>query len=323
MGAPRTVPMLPIRRRGDRRVRVLLRRYPTSVSILAVVGLISCASLACSAVIWLFSDEFSQPEALPAKPIFVIAGGAPRTGSTFIFNILRVLMRMRDPNTVASSNWMLAKLVPENITENPDFDRIRLLRTLGTSVLVKLHTAQQYYQFVGPNCSTKFADDIDLLVTSHRDLREETVSAFKMFAHNRSLYEEPEKWAGLCRQLIRKRNSLINEAGDKVPVVDVRYEDWRSGGVHALAKLVHKMADALPWDYTSEEELAALNEVRRLKVPDGGPVEATINWHVANLMSPRHISHEVLSDDFIAKGVRAVEHEPICADWLRMMRYKS
>ena len=315
--------MLPVRHRGDRRVRVLLRRYPTTISVFAVIGLISAASLSCSALISLFSNEYESPEPLPTKPIFVVAGGAPRTGSTFIFNILRVLMRMRDPNTVASSNWMLAKLVPENITANPDYDRIRLLRTLGTSVLVKLHTAQQYYRFVGPNCTTKFADDIDLLVTSHRDLREETVSAFKMFAHNRSIYDQPEQWAGLCRSLIRKRNSLINEAGDKVPVVDVRYEDWRSGGDHALAKLVHQMADALPWDYTRQEELAALNEVRRLKVPDGGPTEATINWHVANLMSPRHISHEVLSEDFIAMGVKAVQEEPTCAEWLRTMRYTT
>lgn len=256
------------------------------------------------------------------KPIFIVAGGAPRTGSTFIFNILRVLMRIRDPNTVASSNWMLAKMVPENATLS-EYDRIALLRTLGASLLVKLHTAHQYYEFAGPNHTRRFADEVDLLVTSHRDLRHEAVSAFKMFAHNRSAFESDEKWGKLCRSLIRKRDSLISEAGNTVRTVDIRYEDWRDGGDAALKLLIRNIAAELPWSYSQGDLRRTLSEVKRLRVPLGGEPDQRINWHISNLMSPKHISLEKLSEEFIAKGIRAVEQEPVCADWLRKRRYTS
>lgn len=320
MAGARTPSVLPMRHRRDKRTTGAALRYAVRFNPKLA------ALVACSIVIWAVRAMYntwssSDLEPLP-EPIFVVAGGAPRTGSTFMFNILRVLMRQRDPNTVASSNWMLAKLVPENSTIT-EYDRVALLKTLGTSILVKLHTAHQYYEFIGPNRTQRFADDVDLLVTSYRDLRDEAVSAFKMFAANRSAFDVPEKWGNLCRSLIRKRDSLINEAGSKVPVVDVRYEDWKHGGQRELEQLVHRMAQALPWKYTRAEERAALNEVRRLQVPRGGEPEARINWHVANLMSPKHISHEVLDESFIRMGVRAVEEEPVCADWLKTKQYMS
>lgn len=262
-----------------------------------------------------FLDETGAPH-----PLFVIAGGAPRTGSTLIFNALRILMRIRDPNTVASSNWMLAKLVPENRTLE-QYDRIKLLRTLGTSLLVKVHTANQYYQFAGPLHEKKFADEVDLLVTGYRDLREETVSALKMFVRNRTEWETQGRWTEMCRALIRRRDSLIKEASGRVPIVDVRYEEWRDAGEQGMWALVKRLAEQLPWAYTDEELRRTVSEVRKMRVPRGGEIGERVEWHVANLMSPKHISVEHLSEDLIDMGVNAVGNEPTCAQWLVEKRY--
>lgn len=229
-------------------------------------------------------------------------------------------MRIRDPNTVASSNWMLAKLVPENKTLE-QFDRIALLRTMATSILVKVHTAKQYYDFVGPLHTHKFADEVDLLVTGYRDLREETVSAFKMFAKNRTEWAADEKWTDMCQALIRRRNSLIKEAGTAVPILDIRYEDWRDGGDPALMQLIRNLAAYIPWQYTEHDIHATFTEVKRIRVPAGGEVGNRVEWHLSNLMSPKHISVEHLSEEFINKGVRAVVNEPTCFQWLSDKHY--
>lgn len=264
-------------------------------------------------------ERFLDKEGNP-RPIFVVAGGAPRTGSTFIFNVLRILMRVRDPNTVASSSWMLAKLIPENRTVQ-EYDRIQLLRTLGTSFLVKVHTAKQYYEFAGPLHVKKFADEVDLLVTGHRDLREETMSALKMFVKNKTEWAKESTWTNMCRALIRRRDSLIKEAGDRVPVLDLRYEDWRTKGEEGRWELVKQLADMLPWVYPEEELRRVLQELQEIRVPTGGPAGKRVEWHVQNLMSPKHISAEHLAEDLVHMGVNAVFNEPTCSQWLMEKQY--
>lgn len=303
-------------------VRSLVLHSPYLLLTLAVVGVLSLTT--CSLLLFnkLFISLSINDSTKPiAPPIFVVAGGAPRTGSTFIYNILKVLMRIRDPNLIASSNWMLAKLVPENTTiEN--YDRISLLRTMGTSILVKVHTAKQYYDFVGPAHQHKFADEVDLLVTGYRDLRDETVSAYKMFAKNRTAYEQSKEWSELCNALIRRRNSLINEAADRVPVVDIRYEDWKGGKPKAMLALIKRLAANIPWKYSEQDFLQTLDEVQRLRTPTGGEPDKRVNWHLSNLMSPRHISVETLNERLLATGLQAVTDDPVCSKWLFEKGYK-
>ncbi|KAI0560408.1 P-loop containing nucleoside triphosphate hydrolase [Gracilaria domingensis] len=304
----------------------VLKRYPNLCFCLSILGLLSSLWLTLRAL-WLMALWVSKsstgkhtPVDVAPRPIFVIAGGGARTGSTFIFNILRVLMRIRDPNTVASSNWMLAKLVPEDSAAS-GYDRIALLKTMGTSILVKVHTAKQYYDFVGPAHNNTFAEEVDLLVTGYRDLREETVSAFKMFAKNRSEWESENKWAEQCQALIRRRNTLILEAGSSVPVLDIRYESWADGTLSSLMGLIRKLGSSLPWEYSEKDYRSTLDEVSRLRVPLGGEPDARVNWHVSNLMSPKHISTEQLSNEFLERGMRAVALEPKCATWLSEKGY--
>lgn len=307
--------------------RGVMSRYPGVISAFAYLGFITCVilgiNLLVSAVLYLNVPEdnnrYVDRSGVPT-PLFVIAGGAPRTGSTLIFNILRVLLRIRDPNTVASSDWMLAKLVPQN-NISTDYDRIELLRSMGTSMLVKVHTKKQYYDFVGSLHTRKFADEVDLLVTGYRDLREETVSAYKMFAKNRTEYDSEIKWSELCKSLIRRRNSLIVEAGNKVPVVDIRYEDWKDGGSKEVTELIRKLARSIPWTYSESDIQDTFDEVQRLRVPSGGGKGSRVDWHLSNLMSPRHISREHLSEELVRKGMHAVINEPKCAKWLKDKRY--
>lgn len=307
-------------------VRRIVSHYSNSVFVLALVGIVAIAwlfvhilsqtlhSIPSTRSTWSHWSSKDEVETVP-RPILVIAGGGARTGSTFIFNILRVLMRIRDPNTVASSNWMLAKLVPEN-RNLTDYDRIALLKSMGTSVLIKVHTAKQYYEFAGPAHRSTFAKEVDLLVTGYRDLRDETVSAYKMFAKNRSEWESESKWAEQCQALIRRRNSLINEAGSNVSVVDIRYESWRNEGSAGILKLIRQLGTRIPWSYTEQDYTNALAEVSRLRVPSGGAPSARIDWHISNLMSPRHISTERLNTEFVDMGIRAIMREPKCAAWL-------
>lgn len=39
----------------------------------------------------------------PAKPLIIMVAGGARTGTTFLYNLLRILLRQRDPNTI--SGW--------------------------------------------------------------------------------------------------------------------------------------------------------------------------------------------------------------------------
>lgn len=262
-------------------------------------------------------NNFSFP-----RPLFVVAGGAPRTGSTLIFNVLRVLMRLRDPNTVASSSWMLAKLVPENASLAL-YDRIAQIRTMATSLLIKVHTARQYYSFAGPLHQQQFEDQVDVLVTGYRDLRDECVSAFQIFVQNRSEWEQGRRWAQMCRALIRRRDSLIVEAGNIVPVVDVRFEDWHEGGARSLLGLIRRLGRSLPWDYSEEEHFQTLREVEQLRVPVGGDVGNHVEWHVVNLMSPRHISKGIMGTQLISDGIQAIYNDPVCKSWLVENGYES
>lgn len=64
-----------------------------------------------------------------------------------------------------------------------------------------------------------------------------------MFTHNRTEFVVggDAKWEALCRALIRRSNILITEAGSTVPIIDIRYEDWRSGSDHEILKLIRTL----------------------------------------------------------------------------------
>lgn len=256
------------------------------------------------------------------KPIFVVAGGAPRTGSTLIFNILRMLMMLRDPNTVASSNWMFAKLVPENHTQE-HFDRIELLKSMSTSILVKVHTRKQWYEFVGDQHTNKFNQDVDLLVSGFRDLREETASALRMFEKNHTKWFEDQTWSNMCQMLIRRRNSLIEEAQPNTKVVDIKYEDWKNSNV-GLYTLIKQLSAHIQWHYTEQQLKQVYQQVQRLHVSSQHQHDKLnhVEWHLTNLMSPRHISDgQEMDDQLIQNGIKQVEQQPICNQWLRQKNY--
>lgn len=171
------------RRRSYRSLRVILLRAPWVTFALSSLGIdyvirtavyvIGGFYIASKSIVSLLHRSSSSDSI--SNPLFVVAGGALRTGSTFILNVLRVLTRVCDPNTVACRKWILQKLVPEHHVKDSSADRVAILRTLGISVLVKVHTERQYYELSGQGNPRRFADDVDMLYTSYRDLREESV----------------------------------------------------------------------------------------------------------------------------------------------------
>lgn len=146
-----------------------------------------------------------HPAARNGRPLLVVAAGGSRAASTWVYNVARILLRVRDPNTVAG--WYedlaamvgaYAQLVPGNDTygEVGAASRLEALRSLDTSVLIKVHLVQEWATLLGgehrpPKAGggrwgapwgradeppdvpmVELSEAADVVLTSHRDVRE-------------------------------------------------------------------------------------------------------------------------------------------------------
>lgn len=87
------------------------------------------------------SDYFPDTQRSPSKPrpIVVVSAGAIRSGSTVLYNALRILMRIRDPNTIFGWRRDLTQTLKTYGTPIPsNMTPANALRSSGTSVLVKV-----------------------------------------------------------------------------------------------------------------------------------------------------------------------------------------
>jgi len=139
-----------------------------------------------------------HPAARNGRPLLVVAAGGSRSASTWVYNVARILLRVRDPNTVAGWYEDLAGLTGAYAQLEAGNDtyrhvgvasRLDALRSLDTSVLLKIHLVQEWATLLGgadvsTTTATGGASDADLVpltelsaaadvvLTSHRDVRE-------------------------------------------------------------------------------------------------------------------------------------------------------
>eukprot|EP00581_Thalassiosira_minuscula_P000580 CAMPEP_0183748884 /NCGR_PEP_ID=MMETSP0737-20130205/68003_1 /TAXON_ID=385413 /ORGANISM="Thalassiosira miniscula, Strain CCMP1093" /LENGTH=350 /DNA_ID=CAMNT_0025984627 /DNA_START=171 /DNA_END=1223 /DNA_ORIENTATION=+ len=139
----------------------------------------------------------------PAKPLIIFVAGGARTGTTFLYNLLRILLRQRDPNTI--SGWFedlsyaagryaipdppTSPVLDETLGQTNDIDAMwkgaldSYLHT-GTTVLVKVHSLSYSTRlFTGCNGPDAFASSdcpVDLVLYSTRDLCSQLASIRRM-----------------------------------------------------------------------------------------------------------------------------------------------
>jgi len=166
----------------------------------------------------------------PPPPLVVIVAGGGRTGTTYLYNLARIILRNRDPNTI--SGWYEDLIESTTLYVSPDppqkvtrlaSNSVPLSRwngTLdhylqtGTTILVKCHSlAIARRLFSG--CMNDDSEDgdsaefmrrdcpVDLVVLSHRDLTTQTASTRRMGWGRR--IDEDNIRPGMCRGPDKKK----------------------------------------------------------------------------------------------------------------------
>ena len=179
----------------------------------------------------------------PAKPLIILVAGGARTGTTFLYNLLRILLRQRDPNTIsgwfedlsyaagryASPDPPTSPVLDERLRQTSDVEKMwkgaldAYLHT-GTTVLVKVHSLSYSTRlFTGCDGPDAFASPecpVDLVLYSTRDLCSQIASIRRMgWGHvldRKEIVSDPTEF---CR---KKKNTKM-KAG-----VYLTDEDWQN-----------------------------------------------------------------------------------------------
>lgn len=297
------------------------------------------------------ADEIHLP-----RPLVVVAAGGSRAGSTWLYNALRILMRIRDPNTVAGWHHDLADSYGRyaaqmpGVTNGTDGGSVDAFRALGTSMLIKLHLVQDWHEFQGGgDMDTRMEGYVDAVFTSHRDVRQVVrsvrdmgwgvdVSLAKMehrdFCKKRALrttpkflkggqYRENSVWVRQARATIKCREALIESAG-KALKMDLKAETIQGLSKAKTIQLLREIGKSLEYEYSESQLEAGAEELSKLRSPRcnaGYPMEMEVN-PVTHL----HKGHVrfVKSATAVAverRGMQAISSDDVCARWLNVHGY--
>eukprot|EP00562_Extubocellulus_spinifer_P003961 CAMPEP_0178527444 /NCGR_PEP_ID=MMETSP0696-20121128/31268_1 /TAXON_ID=265572 /ORGANISM="Extubocellulus spinifer, Strain CCMP396" /LENGTH=378 /DNA_ID=CAMNT_0020159023 /DNA_START=78 /DNA_END=1211 /DNA_ORIENTATION=- len=139
----------------------------------------------------------------PAKPLIALVAGGSRSGTTYLYNLIRIVLRQRDPNTISGWYEDLAYATryasPNPPSMNNNNFRPGLLdayNSTGTTVLVKVHTlAHATRLFTGCDGPRDFQSGhcpVDLIFLTHRDLGPQVNSLRRMgWGRQQSFYLKP------------------------------------------------------------------------------------------------------------------------------------
>jgi len=262
-------------------------------------------------------------------PLVVVAAGLPRTGSTWIYNILRILMRIRDPNSIAGWYADLQAIWKNHKTHKYDHMEVSWLeayRSLGTSILLKMHGPSAFRGFSrGDSLST----GANLTVLTHRDLRTE-VRSWVYQNWNSSIHKgeiaktpfiDPDMWVQIAHKILRERNTTLDSVGTGCRLLDIKYEDWNHKPEEVQLGIVQQLADALDWDFTITELKDAVLEAKRIHPPRDG---ARLMYNPVSKLHPGH--RRVNSEDpafvqALELGYKAIEDDEISGRFLRENGY--
>lgn len=260
---------------------------------------------------WLLSQ---QPQ-----PLVVVAAGLPRSGSTLMFNLLRVMLRQRDPNTVSGYVTDLKRMGGGRGNSS-----LEAYRALNTTVLVKTHGPVDWERFTG---GRSLASSADLTVLTRRDLRDEARSLIFMeqISHIRRplrerpyAFEDPAHWVMVARTFVYARRATFKSVG-RGRFVDVPYEKWNGETERLQIRWVRKLAKAMDWEFSEDEMRAALHETKRLRPPAYGAMP-----HPVTQLHGNHVTkpiHHPRIENAVKEGYKAIAKDTLCRMFLRRFRY--
>lgn len=313
------------------RTRKALSRLPLSLqlSVAFFLGILTVALLFSLATPSRPPTLARHPHPVPKpRPIIVVAAGLPRTGSTWVYNVLRILMRKRDPNTVAGWYADLIAIWKNHKTgkyDNMKQTWLQAYSSLNTSLLLKMHGPGPFKLF---SRGGKLGDLADLTVITHRDLRTEVRSwvyqNWNTSVHSGNIagtpFSDPGQWVRVAEHILKERASTLKSIGDG-RYLDIRYEDWVGKGIDTQVQVLRKLADELGWVFTEDDLRETAIEAERLEPPANG---ALLMYNPVNKLHPGHTRVDSENPEFklaLARGFEAITHDEACNEFLREKMY--
>lgn len=267
---------------------------------------------------------------LPSRPqpLVIVAAGLPRTGSTWVYNVIRILARIRDPNSVAGWYADLINIWKNHKTGRYDHMKeswLAAYKSLNTTLVIKMHGPGPFKLF---SHGAPLGKQANLTVITHRDLRTE-VRSWVYQNWNASIHAgnigstpfgDPNQWVRVARHILDERRSTLSSVGSG-RVLDIRYEDWNKKSLVQQVLVIKKIADELDWPYTREELVATAVEAARLEPPAN---DAVLMYNPVNKLHPGHTRVDAKNPTFVnalEKGFRAIEKDVDSHSFLKSKRY--
>lgn len=310
--------------------------------------------LAIGVLLWLStrrhrSEPFQPPPGcrdtapLLPRPLIVVSAGGQRAGSTMLYNALRILMRIRDPNTISGWHQDLTNILDQYGHEhrNSSISSAAALRSTGTSVLVKVHHVADWAVFQwGSSADMRgnlLRKESDLVFTSHRDVCETVASVRRMgwgqyirasdlnrddfcvLPHRgrRGLvdsdYERPNTWVLQAKAILSCRKRLLDAAGSNL-AEDFEMRDLVNLDSDKAIKLLSTIAKHLEFAYTNEQIKLAASELLTITAPKCNGV---LNVHPVTHLHRSHINADHKVSEVEEQGIRAIKNDAQLAKWLR------
>lgn len=261
-----------------------------------------------------------QLEIARVKPLIVVVAGGHRVGSTHLYNVLRVLMMIRDPNLISGAPVHLEKIIPAGENSAAEsFNRVKLIRSHG-SAIIKSHEMEQFQKFVTPNNGDEnFLDGVDLIVLPFRDVRHQINSRARM-GWGDLVQNNSDGWVQAAREEIKLHSvweiDSINTRADswkivKPKVLEVKYEEWTGNQSKSTFDKVQFFQQFLKLDnnFTPEELALATVMINRLHPPECNGGINCKGWHLTNWMHIRHQEEALGKGTSISGGRSLVEDE--------------
>jgi hypothetical protein len=196
------------------------------------------------------------------NPVFVVVGGAPRSGSTLLYNMARILVRRYDPNIIAG--WSFNE------------EELKYWTKQNVSVVIKTHsyTNKWYSTFANQENLTR----TPLLVLAQRDPYEEGCSL---------IHKDGRLDHGMCQKIVCEEYHLRQHL-EHVYTLDFRRLEQKEIYDEELAFVLTELNNALGLPSNNLQDERAIqevaNELSRLR-----PV-AFEQHHPVTLIHSNHVS---------------------------------
>ena len=244
-------------------------------------------------------DDDEEESNVRPKPLVILIAGSGRSGTTYLFNLLRILLRQRDPNTI--SGWYEDLLYATRYASPPvenngqEYGLLDSMRATGTTLLIKVH-ALGHATSLFTGCDKDFHSDsclIDHVFLTHRDLAPQVNSLRRMnwarrktkvsttsFCFERDSnkeprlvekdWESPETWRIQAKAIAVCHGAWKNTAGRKL-ALDIGMESLvgdQDERIQLANDIIRKLDDPTTTTTTTMDAVAAVKEADALRPLD-------------------------------------------------------